>query len=100
MMNHKKAWFLILILIVPLFLYVVASRADDLENSAESFRCDGNLVQMGDTKYIVKEKCGEPTTKQELGEIWVYDFGPDRFVYYVKFSNGAVFRIYTGGYGN
>ena len=54
---------------------------------------------MGDPKYVVRQRCGEPTAKQEMGATWVYDFGPQRFVYYIKFNDGAVFRILTGGYG-
>lgn len=98
-MNLKKAWFSILLLILPLMAYVVAAWASKPDNSASSIRCGGRLVRMGDPKYVVKERCGEPTAKQEIGNVWVYDFGPQRFVYYVKFSDGAVFRIYTGGYG-
>ena len=62
-------------------------------------RCGGHLVEIGDPKHVVKARCGKPTAKQEMGDIWVYDFGPGRFVYYLKFDDGAVFRIYTGGYG-
>ena len=100
MMNLKKACTLILLLICSLTLFVIAAWAEELENSAESIRCRGRIVSMGDPKYVVKQKCGEPTAKQEMGETWVYDFGPQRFVYYVKFSDGVVFRILTGGYGH
>lgn len=95
MMNLKKASILILVMIFPLMVYVIAAWA----NSASSFRCRGRLVRTGDPEYVVKSKCGKPTSEQEMGNVWVYDFGPQRFIYYVKFSDGAVFRIYTGGYG-
>ncbi len=99
-MNLKKACTLILLLICSVTLFVIAAWAEELQNSAESVRCRGRIVSMGDPKYVVKQKCGEPTAKQAMGETWVYDFGPQRFVYYVKFSDGVVFRILTGGYGH
>ncbi len=99
-MNLKKAIVLILLLILPLAAYGMAAWARSLDNSASSIRCRGRLVRMGDPKYVVKSRCGEPTAKEEMDTVWVYDFGPQRFVYYVKFDDGAVFRIYTGGYGH
>jgi hypothetical protein len=32
-------------------------------------------------------------------EIWTYNYGPSRFVDYVRLENGIVRRIYSGGYG-
>jgi hypothetical protein len=32
-------------------------------------------------------------------EEWVYNFGPQSLLYYLRFDNGVVERIRTGGYG-
>jgi hypothetical protein len=32
-------------------------------------------------------------------EIWTYNYGPSRFVDYVRLENGIVRRIYSGRYG-
>jgi hypothetical protein len=72
-------------------------------NDVDSLRCNGEIVNIGDPKLDVKEKCGEPTSlKKEswFTEVWFYDFGPGSFVYYVKFVGDVIERIQTGGYGS
>ena len=32
-------------------------------------------------------------------EVWSYNYGPSRFIDYVRLENGIVRRIYSGGYG-
>jgi hypothetical protein len=32
-------------------------------------------------------------------ELWTYNYGPSRFMDYVRIENGRVARIYSGGYG-
>jgi hypothetical protein len=32
-------------------------------------------------------------------EIWTYNYGPSRFIDYVRMENGRVRRVYSGGYG-
>jgi len=32
-------------------------------------------------------------------EIWTYNYGPSRFLDYVRLENGIVRKIYSGGYG-
>jgi hypothetical protein len=32
-------------------------------------------------------------------ELWSYNYGPSRFMDYVRIENGIVVRIYSGGYG-
>jgi ribosomal protein L32 len=80
-------------------------------NESDTLRCRNSLVSKGDSKYEVTEKCGEPARKEHITyygtysrktvEQWTYDFGPQEFVYLVRFeSNGAVSHMYnTGNYG-
>ncbi len=95
-----------------------------------SLRCPGStgLISIGDTESEVLDKCGEPTTNVKIripgvyygnpGEMgheeyrrqiaregaatqkWTYDFGPNKFVYYLSFQEGELYRIESGGYGN
>ena len=32
-------------------------------------------------------------------EIWTYNYGPSRFLDYVRLENGIVRKVYSGGYG-
>jgi hypothetical protein len=32
-------------------------------------------------------------------EVWTYNYGPSRFIDYVRLENGIVRKIYSGGYG-
>jgi hypothetical protein len=32
-------------------------------------------------------------------ELWTYNYGPTRFMDYVRIENGRVAKIYSGGYG-
>ncbi len=32
-------------------------------------------------------------------EVWTYNYGPSRFLDYVRIENGKVRKIYSGGYG-
>jgi hypothetical protein len=32
-------------------------------------------------------------------ELWTYNYGPSRFIDYVRMENGKVRKIYSGGYG-
>ncbi len=59
--------------------------------AAQAFRCGTELVQKGDRKFDVIEKCGEPDFREShaggylpgvgpvnVTEIWYYDQGPCR----------------------
>lgn len=39
-----------------------------VSHSAESFRCGGKVIQVGDSLHKVKKYCGEPTSKEVIGE--------------------------------
>jgi hypothetical protein len=32
-------------------------------------------------------------------EVWTYNYGPSRFLDYVRLENGIVRKVYSGGYG-
>ncbi len=100
-------------------LLVAASPAAD----DSSIRCDGGIVQLGDTRIDLLGKCGEPSLRdvavRETGvtlarngptpvdaltttatvEQWTFNLGPNRFVQIVTLESGRVVRIEGGSYG-
>ena len=83
---------------------------------ADSLRCAGGLVSVGDTKLDLLGKCGEPalvdphteergrvqldaqqvaTTRRAVVTVeqWTYDFGPSSFVQLVTLEGGKVIAI-------
>ena len=83
--------------------------------AADSMSCGVGLVVVGDHKYDVKKKCGQPASAEQhyidgpfqrrdrFGrrymvdgirvETWVYDFGQHRFTRILRFEDGRLVRI-------
>jgi len=79
---------------------------------AQAFRCGNELVQEGDRKYEVIEKCGEPDFRDshagaylegigpvDVVETWYYNLGPTRLLRILTFHQGRLRSIETGGRG-
>jgi hypothetical protein len=90
---------------------------------ADSLRCDGGLVAVGDTKLDLLGKCGRPALSEQRTvdrggavlsggaprlasrvatvtvETWTYNHGPRQFVQYVTLEGGRVVAVERGGYG-
>ena len=85
---------------------------------ASADRCPNGIVALGDSKFEVIAKCGEPTfedfrqfekvAQTGIGEVtrWIvdieeliYDFGPNRFIRVFVFENDILAKISQGGYG-
>lgn len=90
---------------------------------AHAFRCGRQLVQVGDEKLDVLEKCGDPDSADEriairgsrlrhpygalqfdqyeevVIEEWVYNFGPRKFKQFLLFEDGVLKKIRNLGYG-
>ncbi len=91
---------------------------------AMALRCGNRLVQTGDYKWDVLEKCGPPEWQDErmgirgtrlrhpfgalqedryeevLIEEWVYNFGPRKFKQFLQFENGVLIKIRNLEYGH
>lgn len=102
-------------LVVTLVLGVAAA------DNVHAYRCGSQLVEKGDRKIEVLQKCGEPSWVDEWEEVrrlpmsryylsrggleqvrveeWTYNFGPQRFLQIYRFENGRVSRMEFGGYG-
>lgn len=75
---------------------------------------DGKNISLGDSRFDVLVKCGTPQESGRFevdqdgqgghalldGNEWTYNFGADRFTYTIRFRNGRVTDIRTGGYGH
>ncbi len=78
------------IFVSSLFFLVTATA-----NADGSFRCGSDLVEIGDARETVLQRCGEPTSQE--GWNWTYDRGPEEFTVHVHFdANGAVDQIKEG----
>lgn len=92
--------------------------------SSDPMRCGNKLVVEEDTQEMVRAKCGEPSDVQvktimrrptyrrngrwipygteqveKRVEFWTYNFGPNKFMWRVRFVDGLVEEIETLGYG-
>jgi hypothetical protein len=76
----------------------------------EEWRCGSRIVSVGMRQGEVRALCGEPTSSrswQEYGlagssvnmEEWTYNMGSDRFLQFLRFKNGVLDTMETGGYG-
>ena len=94
-----------------------------IASDAYALRCGRELVQVGEQKWTVMEKCGEPDFVDrrtavrarrlrhpfgslELSEFeeveieeWVYNFGPRKFKQLLEFENSILVRIRELDYG-
>ncbi len=92
-------------------------------SGAQYLRCGADVVAVGDRKFDLLQRCGEPALKESrtkeramkawdprrrtLREVrvtveveeWTYNFGPHRFYYIVHMEDGRVFKIESGGRG-
>lgn len=72
----SRAVCLALLAVLP----ALASADDDSmmpTTGTDSFRCGGQLVEMGMSLKKVQEYCGTPT--EQTGDRWIYRRGPDQF---------------------
>jgi hypothetical protein len=96
---------------------VIFSSAFAVETS--TCRCENGIVSIGDAMVEVFAKCGEPTIKSQREEKragqdydkgkrgfsivtideWSYNFGPNAFMYAIRFADGRVERIDSLDYG-
>ena len=68
-------------------------------DDTDSLKCDNGIVQVGDSKFDVQSKCGEPSALEEGGDVWIYDFGSTEFLYYLTFKHDIVEWIQVGERG-
>jgi hypothetical protein len=86
--------------------------------------CSGRLISLGHMPWEVQAICGDPAQIEDSFEVilkpvhdraghatdhipiavpksvWIYNFGPTRFIYLLTFREGKLVKIETGGYGH
>ena len=92
--------------------------------SASAFHCGTHLVHEGDTRAMVRARCGEPTDievrtvlRQPIAwvggrpiavsnefvevpvEFWLYNLGPNKLMRRLRFDDGVLVDIETLGHG-
>ena len=98
-MKERDLCFVILSIFMLFLVSASPSSAVDRED-VSSLECSNGIVNVGDSKSDVLEKCGEPTRKEGFqGYLWVFDFGSSDFLYYLTFYQDRLERIQTGSYG-
>ena len=112
-----------IVLIASIFVGTLVSSS---AFATDSIRCGNQLVSVGDNRALVRHKCGEPadvshsfitervTNRQfrrirypnevefEISveaELWLYNFGSNRFMHRLRFIDGRLDCIETLGYG-
>ena len=58
--------------------------------AAGSMRCDHRVVDQGMPADEVRKLCGEPTSMEDGGNTWIYDFGPGERLKVVRFVASKV----------
>ncbi|WP_348673846.1 DUF2845 domain-containing protein [uncultured Abyssibacter sp.] len=76
-----------------------------------AFRCDGQIIETGDSRLRVRSLCGEPDLVDAAGhyylghvasadsETWYYNFGPRQLIRVLRFRRGSLVEIDQDGYG-
>ena len=79
--------------------------------AADSFRCNGQIIETGDRALRVKTLCGPPDLVEDRPvdtlygyghrgtQTWTYNFGPRKLVRILTLRNGRVADISSDGYG-
>lgn len=76
-------------------ILAAAVPASAFRTDLSNYRCSSSLVFIGDSERRVVDRCGDPDDAfvDNNSDVWVYNFGQSRFVYYFTFTNGELQRI-------
>ena len=101
----KRQTILTGILLLVLFTFTGETAAIDIDFTSDqsSLRCSGGVVAVGDLDRLVRNKCGDPlaVTRRDSDsyDIWIYQFGASKFMYYLGFLNAKLQRIVSAPCG-
>ena len=102
-----------------LWLALALAIGADWRSTAQALDCGTSLAVAGDPETRVRDVCGEPSsaasrveTRMQGGangwpvvwvsvriDVWIYDFGPQRFMEELTFENGVLRQLRTLGRG-
>ena len=76
--------------------------AANAQATDSSWRCGQKIIEIGDSKYDVLTKCGEPKFKEEISgaderrvEEWIYKQGSRQLTRVLTFSGTRLVKIET-----
>jgi hypothetical protein len=101
--------------VIALFMAIIplAAGAAAQAGETETCICRNGIASKGDLIVEVLKKCGQPAQKYQREETrivtkgisivtvdeWIFNFGPNEFMYSLRFENGRVARIESLDYG-
>lgn len=121
--SQRKRLFWVMLIFSAFLCFSDKSAAD------RTFRCQGRLVEIGDPQAVVLSKCGQPNMISQweedpnsyisqiydyekeryrlpklikgpiIMERWTYDLGFTKFIRYLYFQNGKLYKIDLGKKG-
>lgn len=106
-------------------LGLMAGLVTGVADAEDALRCGTRLASTGNTKYQVRQVCGEPADISIVGamrqpqlwftgsrtyyldppyidmavEVWTYNFGPNKFLRRLRFEGEELVDIQSDGYG-
>ena len=94
----RKSGYLIALLLLPLIVTDQTAAIEiDFSNDHSSIRCTDGIVHVGDKEQGVMDKCGTPVAitagDSDSYNIWLYQVGASKFMYYLGFLDGKLERI-------
>jgi hypothetical protein len=96
-MKHKTILTGILLLLMFTLTGELAAIDFNFTSDQSSLRCSGGIVAIGDVDRSVRKQCGDPLAvtrrASDSYDIWIYQFGASKFMYYLGFLNGKLQRI-------
>jgi hypothetical protein len=83
------------LVVTAMGIFGAAAPAPAFRTDLSNYRCSDSLVFIGDSELRVVDRCGDPDDSfvDNNSDIWVYNFGQSRFVYYFTFTNRQLQRI-------
>lgn len=94
----RESVYLVAVLLLLLFIKGQTAAIEiDFSNDHSSIRCTDGIVHVGDKEQGVLDKCGNPLAiapgDSDTYNIWLYQVGASKFMYYLGFLDGQLERI-------
>jgi hypothetical protein len=101
------------IILVSIAIFSVLLYGSGYALETDTMICRNGIVSKGETMPEVVNKCGPPSFNDRHQESrldedatiiitvddWIYNFGPNEFMYSIRFENGRVKKIESLDYG-
>ena len=96
-MTSKSAYLIAVLVLLTLITDRTGAFEIDFSNKHSSIRCAEGIVHVGDKEQAVLDKCGDPAAiapgNSNSYNIWLYQAGASKFMYYLGFLDGKLERI-------